>query len=256
MKNYLVFVSMEGVVGLESIYRFNTYMGRKLTAENCNVLAESLFAFGAENVYIYDFRGDKIDLSLLDKRLKVVNGEEVEKLFESRRVDVGMIVGANAKNGTMNAFLDYTINAVAWHDYSINGVSTGFIGIVARYLGYHNVPLVFVSGDEAATLEAKALLPNVVTVVTKTAKTRNRASCISMEEYESRLDEALEELLSAEVLPEPLKTTFPAVLRLLSNRSDFADDTIKYNFGVARRIDALTCEKTLNRVNKFTSFIF
>jgi D-amino peptidase len=51
----------------------------------------------------------------------------------------------------------------------VNGTEVGETGINAYLAGHHGVPVVLVTGDQAVTAEARALIPNVHTVAVKDA---------------------------------------------------------------------------------------
>jgi D-amino peptidase len=80
-------------------------------------------------------------------------------------------------------------------DIRVNGISMGEIGLNAVAAGHFGVPTVLVTGDRAACEEAKNLLGDVETVVTKQGISRYQARIRSprlvQEEIRERAREAL-----------------------------------------------------------------
>jgi D-amino peptidase len=83
-------------------------------------------------------------------------------------MDAVVLVGAHARAGTTDGILSHTISSVAWYNASINGTLVGESGIIAAIAGVWNVPVVFVSGDNATCQEVSDLVGgNLVTVPVK-----------------------------------------------------------------------------------------
>jgi len=60
----------------------------------------------------------------------------------------------------------------------VNGVQMGEFGLNASLAGHYGVPAVFIAGDNAVTLEAKNLVPNIHTAVVKWGVGRYAAKCL------------------------------------------------------------------------------
>lgn len=173
---------MEGLTGISSwdqcydpddnspIY---TYGREQLTAD-ANAAIAGCFDGGATEVRILDGHGRNQNRGFLLDRLD----PRARKTWIAQRnplrweglddeVDALAIIGQHARAGTIGAFLDHTQSAKVICRYRINGCEHGEIGQMALYAGAHGVPLVYVSGDEAACAEAQSLFPGVVTTPTK-----------------------------------------------------------------------------------------
>src|SRR5690606_13044920 len=57
-----------------------------------------------------------------------------------------ILLGHHARAGTLNGFLDHTMNSKAWFEYRLNGQVIGEIGIEAAFAGHFGVPVIMVSG--------------------------------------------------------------------------------------------------------------
>ena len=89
--------------------------------------------------------------------------------------DAMALVGFHAKAGTPNGVLEHT-QSYDVHLYSVNGVEMGEIGQAALLAGHFDIPVVFISSDEAGCAEAKKLLgDHIVAVAVKTGLAREGA---------------------------------------------------------------------------------
>jgi D-amino peptidase len=78
-----------------------------------------------------------------------------------------LFVGQHAMAGTPNAPLCHTYSSRTVEYYKINGVLYGEFGCRAALAGGFDVPTIFISGDDKAVAEARALVPGIVGVETK-----------------------------------------------------------------------------------------
>ncbi len=81
--------------------------------------------------------------------------------------DALFFVGQHAMAGTPDAPLCHTYSSRTVEYYKINGRLMGEFGCRAAMAGALGVPTAFLSGDDKACAEAKALVPSIVTVETK-----------------------------------------------------------------------------------------
>jgi D-amino peptidase len=92
--------------------------------------------------------------------------------------DAAMFVGFHSKKGTLHGVLSHTISGRSIESITINGTEVGETAINAAIAGHYGVPVVFVAGDKAATLEAKALNPEIEVAAVKEAIGRTAAKCL------------------------------------------------------------------------------
>ncbi len=81
--------------------------------------------------------------------------------------DAVFFVGQHAMADTPDAPLCHTYSSRTVEYYKLNGSFIGEIGCFAAMAGALDVPVVFLSGDDKACAEARALIPDLVTVATK-----------------------------------------------------------------------------------------
>jgi len=92
--------------------------------------------------------------------------------------DAAMFVGYHSKKGTLHGVLSHTISGRTIEKITVNGMEVGETAINAAIAGHHGVPVAFVAGDKATTLEAKALNPEIEVAAVKEAIGRTAAKCL------------------------------------------------------------------------------
>ncbi len=78
-----------------------------------------------------------------------------------------MVIGAHAKEGVAGAVISHTVWGTKFFDIKINGISVSETLLNAMIAGEFHVPVIFVAGDQYITEEARKILGNIETVVTK-----------------------------------------------------------------------------------------
>ena len=219
-------------------------------AVDLNTAVDAAFAGGADTVTVLDghFCGTNLDNSKLDKRATQI----YVKQFTSEpfsKYDALILLGAHAMAGTENAFLDHTQNSTTWYEYKVNGKCYGEIGQDAILAGAFGVPLVAVTGDEAACAEAKTLVPNVYCAAVKKAKGRNNAECLDHDTAQKLIFEAVKNGVENAKNFAPYKETFPAKISVTYTRNDYADAAMENCPNCTRH--GRTVEKTEEKLECF-----
>ncbi|NUP99125.1 MAG: M55 family metallopeptidase [Armatimonadetes bacterium] len=78
-----------------------------------------------------------------------------------------LFVGQHAMAGTPAAPLCHTYSSKTVEHYKLNGQPIGEFGARAAMAGTFGVPTIFIAGDDKATLEARAVVPEIFSVDTK-----------------------------------------------------------------------------------------
>jgi D-amino peptidase len=118
----------------------------------------------------------------METLLEMVRSQEISKY------DAAMLLGQHAAAGTLDGFMSHTNTAGA--ALRINKMDVGEAPQLAWLLGYFNVPVPLITGDDAVVREAKCLLSRIETVAVKTAESRARARCIPIEEAHLLIEDA------------------------------------------------------------------
>jgi D-amino peptidase len=161
-------------------------------------------------------------------------------------------VGYHAMAGTINGFLDHTQDPYSWHHYLINGRRFGELGQIGVWAGSYNVPVVLVTGDEAACVEGREFFGAIETASVKQGIGRQHARCLHPEIAREKIREAARRAVALIGKIAPLRVEVPFTARLEYHRSDQAD--AKARRPGTRRIDAYTVEREVHAARHLLDF--
>ncbi len=170
MKMYII-TDMEGAAGIavwgsQPGIPYEVKKAEWMTAE-VQAAVTGMKECGADEIIVAE--SHRLILDQLDQAVKVVltGGTMVNYLPGlDASVDGVFIIGQHAMAGTGNGVLNHTGNS-AIRRVMINGITLGELGFEMAYAGSLDVPVLFVSGDNATVNEAQALVKNMETVAVK-----------------------------------------------------------------------------------------
>ena len=180
----IMMTDLEGVAGYVSFdYNHdsrNNEVGRRLLTNEVNAAVDGLIEGGATEVLVIDGHGPgAINFPDLHEPATLLHGRPLPprsvKAQIIRQYDVSVMIGQHAMAGVAQGNLAHTQSSRSIYSYTLNGRAIGEIAQWALYIGSFGVPLVFISGDEAACNEARDLIPDLVTASVKTGTGRNSA---------------------------------------------------------------------------------
>jgi D-amino peptidase len=226
-KKIFVLTDLEGVAGVAS-FRDQTFpegkyyeaAKRLLTAE-VNAAVAGMVAAGVEDVLVFDAHGPGgIVFEELHPAAQLLHGRPLAPWERIQPVvaeyDAAMVIGQHAMAGVTTGNLNHTQNSRAVDYYRLNGRPIGETAQFALFAGALGVPVIFLSGDEAACREAEELNPGIVTVAVKRGLGRESAISLSAAEARRRIREGVERALArhrADPLP-PLRWPGPYELEM------------------------------------------
>ncbi len=156
---------------------------RRLMTGEANAAIAGALQAGAEEITVNDSHGTMRNIipEELREEAKLITGslkplsmmQGIERGF-----DAAFFIGYHARRSTTRGILDHTYSGATVSDVQVNGRTLGETGLNAAIAGYHDVPVVLVTGDSAVTSEAKTLLGEVETVTVKEAQSRYSAKCL------------------------------------------------------------------------------
>ncbi|GAA2810787.1 M55 family metallopeptidase [Kribbella solani] len=211
-------IDLEGVAGIADRRQVNRGTddyehSRTLMAGEANAVIAGAFDAGAEVVVVNDSHGDLCNLrpADLDDRAQLQIGSVKRPNGMTYGIDAGfdaaMFIGYHAMAGTAGAVLEHSFSSATVADLRVNGASWGETEFNAAIAGGAGVPVVLVSGDDAACGQAAAALPGVRTVAVKQGLGYRSMRSLSPAEARNVLTEnaaaALRSPLPAAFAPEP-----------------------------------------------------
>jgi D-amino peptidase len=235
MKVYMM-TDFEGISGVRTMEEAQTgspeyQAARKFLCGDVNAAVAGAFDGGATEVVVRDGHGGGFNLilDLMDPRgLYTGRGGGSWCPGLDQTFQAAFFVGAHAMAGTAKAFLEHTQSSKAWLNYSVNGRSFGELGQFGAYCGSFGIPVVLVTGDEAACREAAEFFPGCEAVSVKRATSRNSAICIHPQKAQEMIRAGAQRALKrakpvlARVV-KPFVVKFPAQVVMEYMRTDFAD---------------------------------
>jgi D-amino peptidase len=215
-----VHTDMEGMAGLgdgkliadrasEDFRRCAALFWREVDA-----VCRGFFAGGATEVLVLDSHGVRnLDPSRMDPRIRFEsNAQQIWWGSLDETWDATCFIGAHAMAGTQGGFLEHTQGA-EWYRYLVNGRETGELGQWAAVAGEFGVPMILVTGDEAACREARAFFDPIVTVPVKRALSRLQADCLPHDEACRRVEQGAREALPLIGRARPFTIPHPSLIR-------------------------------------------
>jgi D-amino peptidase len=174
---------------------------RKLMTAEVNSAIRGAFDGGATEVVVTD--AHSIGLNLIsdevDERARLILGTP-RRLGMMEGVDLGFdaafFIGYHAAAGTAQAVIAHSYRRrVA--EIRLNGRKVGEIGFNTALAGHFNVPVVLISGDEAACAEARALLPHILAVPVKKGLGAYSALCLHPKQAQALIHQSAKQALSS-----------------------------------------------------------
>jgi len=230
MKIY-IHTDLEGISGIDSLDMIQSGHPRRREANEClmadvNAAAAGAFDGGATAVTVLDSHGGggNFIVERLDRRAENDLKENKKWWGKMDASYAGtFFIGAHAMAGTQNAFLDHTQSSASWYNYRLNGRRMGELAQWAIVAGNFGIPVLMVSGDEAACVEAREFFSPVETAAVKRGIGRNRAELVPPEEARARIREAARRAIQWVGKARPLIPSKPMEIRLELCRSDYCD---------------------------------
>ncbi len=242
----LIAVDMEGISGVVHWDQVNSKHAeytrfREIMTDEVNAAIDGAMDGGASSIIVTDGHGSGRNI-LIEKlhapaRLNSGSSSPLSMVEGAPDADRAFFVGYHAKANTADAILCHTWTDEIRHVW-LNDREVGEIGLNAAVCGSFNVPIGLVTGDQAATGEARALLGPIETVVVKKALGRMAAECYSIENNQRAIREAA---ARATKLPlKPFKVEAPFTLKVEFTFAEQVDRALRVPG--TRRVDGTTLE--------------
>ncbi len=255
MKVYII-TDIEGVSGVITFVdsgRDSDHSGpryeaaRRLLTEDVNAAVQGALDGGATDIIVNDGHGGGSNFVMenLHPGARYFTGRSRRFVLDGLDESVAavMLVGYHAMAGTQSAVLDHTQSSKTWSRYFLNGVETGEIGQMAVMAGHFNVPVVCVTGDLAATQEARKFLGDIETVAVKEGRSRQSAFCLAPVKARELIRAAAQRAMRLVDRVKPYKIDLPAEIKLECAGTDIAD---VYEARGAERLDGFTIRRHVN----------
>ena len=239
---------------------------RHQAALEVNAAADALFAAGVERVALWDNHGGggNIVAEEIDPRVEIINRiPGLPRMYFAPDFDAVCYFGYHAMEGTLGGVLAHTMSSKAVQYYKLNGRHIGEIDMDAYIAASHGLRSIFFAGGDIACAQAKRILPDILTVVTKREISRNEAEFRDNDELFADIKETIVKAVNLPI--EPKKFVFPATFEKSYKR---VEDAAKYldrltHLGISAEHptdeilgrDAHTVVSTVHNISEFISCI-
>ena len=200
----LISADMEGISGITHWDQVRPghpeYLsrGRRLMTGDVNAAVNGAFEGGVDEVVVSDGHWDagNVLIEELDPRARLNSGTPspfamLQSIDDKPPPDAVMLVGYHGRAGTKKGVLDHTWSDTRIRSVRVNDVEVGEIGLNAALAAEYGAPVIALTGDQHACLEAQELLGTALEIaVVKNATGRYAAQCLPLAEARERICEA------------------------------------------------------------------
>ena len=216
----LISADIEGVNGVvhpDQIYPDGKFYKETLEkwVLELNALIEGLKEAGVKEIVINDSHNHmrNLDSAKLKGASLIVGWQKPFSMACSAQLgfDGSMFTGYHAK-ATANGVLSHTYRPRIIKKVLLNGKEVGETGLNAALLGFYNIPVLLVNGDDVTCQEAKDLLgKDLITVESKKALSRYSALSKPFDETLKDLKEGAKKAIKEKDKFKPFKVTSPTL---------------------------------------------
>lgn len=250
-----VFISadIEGCTGLTSWSQcegpggalYDWEFARKMYSHDINAVIRGAKAAGATEIVVKDAHGLGRNLLITDLEpgTELISGFSDGNMMDGldNTFSAAILVGYHGMAGTQNGIMEHAL-AGGLHRFYINSQECGEILASAAYAGFHGVPLVLVTSDQAGCDEAAAQIPGIKTAVTKAGISKFMGHLIHPSVTGPRIEEAAKKAIAEAEKIQPVKVEAPVTMRCEFHHVNEAEAGAKLEN--TRRIDGYTVEWT------------
>ena len=265
MKIYIS-ADMEGVVGAVTAEQlgptgFEYQRFREFMTQEVNTAIEAAFEAGATEIVVSDSHGNGQNLLIekLPKNILLVRAFP-RPLMMMQGIDAtfdGVIfLGYHSSTTNPQGVRAHTMSSARLADVRLNNISMSEGGINAAIAGHFNVPVIMVSGDDAAVKEVTALLGDVEGAVVKWNYGFHSAITIMPEAAYSLIREKVKKAIGRIKAFKPYKLKTPVQLDV--RFKNYRPSEVLSYLSIIERTDAHSIRfmgKDIIETSKFLEFI-
>lgn len=211
-----VYISMDAE-GITGIFKLSQVMpkdkefekSRRLMANDINAAVSGAYEAGATEVFVNDAHnyGDNLLITDLDSRVQLCSGSDRPLTMAEgaqRRFDAALLIGYHARKGSKGV-ISHSYAYGSMVEMRLNGRVISEFDLIGHVCGYFGTPVVFVSGDDIVTSEARVRVPGIYTAQVKECIGNGSAVClhpeVTFEMIRQEVRKALENYKSDGILP-------------------------------------------------------
>jgi D-amino peptidase len=184
----------------------------RLMMGEINAVVEGCVKAGAEEIIVGE--AHPIDLENLHSEAKLARGIPWHKCPELRDFDAVLFVGQHARTDLSNAVRSHTGSSKSIVGFWINERPAGELAYIGGLFGEKGIPVIFLSGDDAACSEARDWAPGITTVAVEEAHNVWGAVCLPPPKVHPMLTEGVVKAFKNINSVRPIKHSQPATVKI------------------------------------------
>jgi len=266
-KGILILSDMEGVAGIADKRLvspdnvFWEHYGRALLTEEINVVASTLYHRGIKRIYLSESHnyGKNTVYKKLFPFITVLpphsaqsnmHGRELwDKIYSNSSISAVILVGFHGMEGS-EGFLPHSLDSNIFRSIEVNGKPTGEIGLFSAIAGSYDIPIIGITGDEAAVKEAKKHMPHISCIVTKKLQD-GWLSLVPIETVYERINQTISQAVERASDKSPFKFSSPVTIcASLKHKKFLGSLSIKGDF----KIDKDNLKITISHQNYLDAY--
>ncbi len=265
MKIYIS-ADMEGVVGVVtgeqlSPQGFEYQRFREFMTQEVNAAVEAAFAAGATEIVVSDSHGNGQNLLIekLPKNITLVRAWP-RPLMMMQGIDetfaAAIFIGYHSGTTNPEGVRAHTMSSANFADIKLNGISMPEAGVNAAIAGHFNVPVIMISGDDAAIKETTDLLGPIEGAVVKWSYGFHSARTIMPEAANELIREKVKRAIGRIGDFKPYKVTNPVQLEV--RFKNYRPAEVLSYLSTVERTDSRTIRfqgRDMIEVSRFLAFI-
>lgn len=219
-----IITDAEGVAGVcrqEQTDPANAEMRALLTGE-VNAAVRGFLAAGADEVYVWDAHDGSRSLSAstIHPEAKLVMGSPGPAYLMDRDFAAMAFVGQHARANSSPAVMAHSYSSLGIQRILMNGKEVGEVETAAAVAGWFGVPVILLTGDQAAAEDLLAIVPEAETAVVKEGLGYYACVSLSAEASQDLIEEKAREAFRKIGRIPPYKIAGPVTIEVeLTTRS-------------------------------------
>ncbi len=159
---------------------------RSLLTGEINAAVDGFLEGGADEVIVWDGHDGSATLSVatIHPRAKLVIGNIGANYSFDRRYTALAFIGQHSMAGVRGGIMAHSYSSLGIQNMRLNGKPIGEIGAASALAGAFDIPVILLTGDQAAADEMRAIVPEAETAVVKEGL--QRYACISLSAQSAR----------------------------------------------------------------------
>jgi D-amino peptidase len=159
---------------------------RQLLIGEINAAVEGFYEGGASEVVVWDGHDGSRTLSAdtIHPRARLIIGGLGVEMLMNRGYSALAFIGQHSMANVRGGIMAHSYSSLGIQDILMNGKPAGEVSTRAALAGWFGVPVIFLSGDDAAVVELREIVPDAETVSVKEGL--GRYTCLSLSAAEAR----------------------------------------------------------------------